>query len=99
MQRNTCYNKYVEASPGESRMAQTERYQRISQYLLVVGIYQREGFHAIESDQGVFVWMETLTVPMDVAIQVLRNREIEYAFSFRNVRQPNLNGVLVTSKY
>lgn len=80
-------------------MAQTERYQRISQYLLIVGIFQREGFQAIESDQGVFVWLDTVIVPMDVAIQVLRNREIDYVFDFRNVRQPGLNGVLITSKY
>jgi hypothetical protein len=93
------YTGTVKASSGETRMAQTERYQRISQYLLVVGIFQSEGFQAIESDRGVVVWMETVIVPMDVAIQVLKSREIEYLFNFRNFRQPGWNGILITSKY
>lgn len=80
-------------------MAQSERYQRLTQYLLVVAIFNQEGVKAIESDRGVFVYFDTLIVPTQDVIEVLRRQEIEFLFTYTEIRQPELNGVLITSKY
>jgi hypothetical protein len=80
-------------------MAQSERYQRINQYLLVVAIFNQEGVKAIEHDRGVLVYFDTLIVETTEVINVLRRREIEFLFTYTEIRQPGLNGVLITSKY
>ena len=76
-------------------MAQSKAQQRIDQYLLICGVFQVEGFKAIDSIHGVLVYMDTLIVPLDVVIHVLWKHEVEFLFDYEQ-RQ---DGVLITSKY
>jgi hypothetical protein len=89
------YNGIVQTSSGAILMPQSKAQQRIDQYLLICGIFQVEGFKAIESAYGVLVYMDTLIVPLDVVIHVLAKHEIEFLFDY----QQRTDGVLVTSKY
>ena len=76
-------------------MPQSKAQQRIDQYLLICGIFQVEGFKAIESAYGVLVYMDTLIVPLDVVIHVLAKHEIEFLFTY----EQRADGVLIVSKY
>jgi hypothetical protein len=76
-------------------MAQSKAQQQIDQYLLICGIFQLEGFRAIESIHGVLIYMDTLVVPLDVVVHVLAKHEVEFLFDY----EQRTDGVLITSKY